>query len=206
MLQGSEEWKEVRKKKLTGSHATAIGNNGKGLITYVDDVILSLFIEKEFKSSKDTERGHELEPYARMKYEFETGNQVTEVGFIEHCPFSGCSPDGLIFNKHCFSKDKGLEIKARNNPKHLALLMYGKVSSDTIWQMNMNMLMTGFDAWDFVSYNPNFKQSIFIKEFRRDEKKIEKLRIGLEHGISMLKEGLNNEVVKKEYIDIQPEK
>jgi len=191
--QGSEEWLQLRKGKLTASHATAIGNNGKGLVTYVDSIIEALIVEPVFKSSKDTERGHELEPFARLKYEFETGNKVTEVGFIENCPFSGASPDGIIFKKF-----KGLEIKARNNAKHLKILRTGKVDSGTIWQMNMNMLVTGFKAWDFASYNPNFKQSIFIKEFPRDEKKIEMLRIGIEKGILMLKEALNCEAVKKE--------
>lgn len=191
--QGSPEWHEVRKGKLTASHATAIGNNGAGLKTYVEDIILNMFIEKEFKDSKDTIRGKELEPFARIAYEFETGNTVEEVGFIENCPFSGCSPDGLMR-----SIKKGLEIKCRNNSKHYRILKTGKVSSDTIWQMNMNMLVTGYESWDFVSYNPNFKQSIFIKEFKRDETKIEKLKIGIENGIKMLKEELNNEVVKIE--------
>jgi len=193
MIQGSDEWHEIRKRKLTGSHATAIGNNGKGLITYIDDIIEALIFESEFKGSKDTERGHELEPFARLAYEFHTGNRVKEVGFVEHCPFSGISPDGLIPELK-----KGLEIKARNNKKHLALLRYGKVDSSTIWQMNMGMLVTGYETWDFVSYNPNCKQSIFLKVFERDEAKIEKLRIGLENGISLLKAALEEDVIKTE--------
>ena len=100
---------------------------------------------------------------------------------------------GIIFKKY-----KGLEIKARNNAKHLKILRTGKVESSTIWQMNMNMLVTGFKSWDFASYNPNFKQSIFIKEFPRDEKKIEMIRTGIKSGIEMLKEALNCEAVKKE--------
>jgi len=193
MEQGSDEWKAVRKGKLTASNATAIGNNGAGLKTYIKKIILNLVAEQPFKGSKDTERGHELEPIARLKYELETGETVDEVGFLEHCPFSGCSPDGLILGKK-----KGLEIKCRNDEKHLDILMTGKIASSTIWQMNMCMLVTGFESWVFVAYNPNFKQSLFTKEYQRDEAKIEKLKKGLENGIELLKESLDNEAVKKE--------
>ena len=34
MEQGTDEWYAVRQLKLTGSNATAIGNNGAGLKTY----------------------------------------------------------------------------------------------------------------------------------------------------------------------------
>lgn len=193
MLQGSEAWHDIRQGKLTGSHATAIGNNGKGLDTYIESIIENLCSDTEFISSKDIERGNELEPFARLKYEFETGNQVLEVGFVEHTKYCGISPDGLIKGKK-----KGLEIKARNHKKHMALLRYGKVDSSTIWQMNMCMLVTGFDSWDFVSYNKDFKQSFYLKTFERDEKKIEKLKIGIENGTAKLKEAFSDPVVIKE--------
>jgi hypothetical protein len=193
MLQGSEEWHAIRAGKLTGSNATAIGNNGKGLQTYVEDVVLALFIQKEFKSNKDTERGHRLEPTARTKYEFETGFSVLEVGFLEHNDYCGASPDGLVKGQK-----KGLEIKARNAPKHLALLRTQKVDSATIWQMNMNMLISGYETWDFVSYNKDFKQSFFLKTFPRDELKITKLRVGIAAGTKMLKEALSDPIIKEE--------
>lgn len=194
MEQGSDEWKAVRKGKLTASNATAIGNNGAGLKTYVKKIIKNLIVgESTFKGSKDTERGHELEPIARLKYELETGETVYEVGFLEYCPFSGCSPDGLIFGK-----EKGIEIKCRNDENHLDILINQRAQSSTVWQMNMCMLITGYESWVFIAYNPNFKQSLFIKEYQRDEAKIEKLKKGLGNGIELLKEALENEAVKKE--------
>lgn len=193
MLQGSDEWHTMRHGKLTGSHATAIGNNGKGLKTYVDDIIKDLHSDSVFITNKDTERGHELEPIARIKYEFETGYTVDEVGFIEHTEHCGVSPDGLIRGIK-----KGLEIKARNHKKHMALLRYGKVESGTIWQMQMCMLVSGYDTWDFVSYNKDFKQSIYLKTFERDEVKIEKLKAGIEAGTVMIKEALSDPIVQSE--------
>lgn len=193
ILQGSEEWHQIRKGKLTGSHATAIGNNGKGLLTYIEDIVLALCGEKEHYSNGNMERGNNLEPVARIKYEFETGLKVKEVGFVEHSEYCGVSPDGLVFDKK-----RGQEIKARNNKKHLALLRFGKVDSSTIWQMNMNMLVTGFDSWDFISYNKDFKRSIFIKNFERDEKRIADLRKGIERGSQLLKEALSDPIIKEQ--------
>jgi hypothetical protein len=39
IIQGSPEWFKIRKGKMTASHATAIGNAGKGLQTYVRNII-----------------------------------------------------------------------------------------------------------------------------------------------------------------------
>lgn len=198
VIQGTEQWLKVREGKLTASHATAIANNGKGLVTYVEDMVLKMIEkangkERELVSNKHTERGHIEEPFARKAFEFETGLKVSEVGFIEHTPYSGCSPDGLIY-----SANQGLEIKARNNTKHFSILRTGKPSSATLWQIQMNMLVTGFHSWWFVAYNENFKQSLFKKLIHKDEAKQEKLRIGIESGTKMLKELLSDPVTIKE--------
>jgi hypothetical protein len=196
--QGTEEWKEVRRLKLTASHGTEIGNNGKGLVTYVAKKVLDAIVEPEEINTKDMERGNILEPIARSVYEFEKGVVVREVGFIEYNEYSGYSPDGLIEQDY-LGEGKGLiEIKARNNAKHLALLLGGLTDSSVRWQMQLGMLMTGRKWCDFISYNPNFKQSLFVKRFYVDEKAQEKLRVGLESGIKMLKEQLQNKIVVQE--------
>jgi hypothetical protein len=186
MQQGSEEWFEIRKGRLTASHATAIGNVGKGLETYVRDIVENMIQSKEYYTNKDIERGNELEPIARQVYEFENNVFVKQVGFITHGDYAGCSPDGLIEN------DGGLELKARNNKIHLGLLLGDKVDSSTIWQMNFNMLVTGRKWWDFGSYNPNFKKSLIVQRFYPDEKKQVSLKAGIIKGMELLKELLNN--------------
>lgn len=192
MEQGSDEWFAVRQLKLTGSNATAIGNNGAGLKTYVAKIIADYIAPKKSWKSDDTERGHELEPIARAKYEFEKGVEVQEVGFIEYNQYVGISPDGLV-------GDEGMiECKARNDEKHLHILMTGDVDSSTIWQMNMQMLVTGRKWCDFISYNPNFKNSLFVKRFYPDEAKIQKLKVGIYEGTKMLKALLEDKIVKEE--------
>lgn len=199
LIQGTDEWHELRKLKLTASNATAIGNNGAGLKTYVTKLILRTFITEPKIFSKDIERGNLLEPIARTKYEFEKGVPVYEVGFIEHCPNSGYSPDGLVDVDYLTDGSGLMEIKARNDAKHFALLQGGKVESGVQWQMQMGMMVTGRKWCDFVSYNPNFKKnSLFVKRFYMDDTKQQKLKLGLANGIVMLKEQMKTPIVISE--------
>jgi hypothetical protein len=194
VIQGSTEWFELKKLKMSASNATAIGNAGAGLTTYINKLVLESIIEPEKFTNLDMERGVELEPIARSKYEFEKNVSVIEVGFIESTfyKYVGVSPDGLV------GDDGLIECKARNDEKHLQLLLTGDVDSGTIWQMNMQMLISGRQWVDFISYNPNFKNSLFVKRFFPDAEKIEKLKKGIEKGINLIEELLNNKIIKDE--------
>ena len=190
--QGSDAWFEVRKLKLTASKATAISANGAGLKTLVNELILNMFIDKETYTNANMERGNELEPIARSKYEFEYGDEVLEVGFIEHTEHSGYSPDGLV------GDDGLIEIKARNNAIHLELLRTKKIDTGTVWQMQMGMLVTGRRWCDFISYNPNFKNSMLVIRVERDETAISKIEKGILEGTRMIKELLNEPIIQDE--------
>lgn len=193
MEQGTDEWFAIRKGKLTASHGTAIASNGAGLKTYVKEIVLGMFTEKEPLRGKDIERGNELEPIARAKYSFEKNVEVIEYGFIEHSNRAGYSPDGFV------GDDGLIEIKARNNAKHLDLHLTGKLDSGTVWQMQMGMLITNRKWCDFISYNPNFKKnSMFVKRVFRDEVAIQKLRKGIYEGTKMIDELLSNPKVMQE--------
>ena len=185
--QTTPEWFEIRKGKLTASHATAIGANGKGLDTYAQEKAIELVAEKEeIYINNDMLRGIELEIFATQFYEFETGLKTHEVGFIENTLYEncGCSPDRLV------DKDGGIEIKARNNKKHFSLIK-GETQEIPFNQIQMNLLITEREWWDFVSYNPNFKKHpIFIKRIFPDLKYFEKLKKGIENGNKLIKEYL----------------
>jgi len=191
--QGTPEWFAVRKLKLTGSHATAIANQGAGLKTYVNEIILNLFVEKEYYTNSDIERGNNLETIARAKYELENNVTVEEVGFIEYTEFSGGSTDGMV------GVDGLIEIKARNNKIHYGLIVLNdNVDSSTIWQIQFYLLITCRKWCDFISYNPNFRQSIFVKRIYPDIEKMAKIEAGIKKGTEMLKELLQNEKVQNE--------
>ena len=80
--QGTEEWFSIKKLKFSASDATAIGNKGAGLETLIKKKVLETIVEKKDNyTDEHIERGNELEPIARAKYEFENGVEVLEVGF-----------------------------------------------------------------------------------------------------------------------------
>jgi hypothetical protein len=192
IIQQTPEWFELKKGRMSASHATAIGNCGKGLETYCRQIVKDMIIERQQFTNKDIERGNILEPVARIAYEFEYGCQVKQVGFIAYSDFVGYSPDGLV------SDDGLIELKARNDEIHFGLLLGDHVDSSAIWQMNMGMLISGRKWCDFGSYNPNFKQSLFVKKFYPDQSKFDSLLNGFEMGEKLIKELLKNENIKNE--------
>lgn len=193
--QQSPEWFAIRKGKMTASHAQAIGNAGKGLETYIYDLVAEEYssAEKEQFSNEHTERGNELEEVARGIYELENNVDVEQVTFIEYDEYVGCSPDGLV------GENGLMEIKSPNDTEYLKYLIFGEGQIDTkyIWQCQMQMLVTGRSWNDLVIYNPNFKKSMLVYRIIPDKEKFEKLLNGFEVGkklILEIKEKLKNEL------------
>lgn len=186
MEQGSPEWYEIRRGKMTASRAQAIGNNGKGLETY----IFSLMAEKYSIGvqanvvTDDMARGNELEAQARDTYAIESGENVEQVGFVEVSPHVGCSPDGLI------GATGGLEIKCPNDEKYFRILMDGWNVMDPkyVWQVQMSMLVTERKYWILAFFNPNFAKNLMTFEFYPDKEKHEKLCEGFEKGAKLMDE------------------
>lgn len=192
--QQSAEWFEARKGLMTASHATAIGNAGKGLETYLNDMMSEFYSskDKEHYSNKDTERGNEYEPIARAIYEFDNEVEVETVGFIKRDSYVGCSPDGLV------GEVGGTEIKCVDDKGYFRYLRFGEseISSDYKWQCQMNLLITGRKWWDLIIYNPNFKKSMLVYRIFPDPVKFEALEKGFEVGkkiINEIKQKIENE-------------
>lgn len=177
--QGTPEWFELRKGKMTASHAQAIGNVGKGLETYIYEIMAEYYSsgEKEQFSNEHTERGNELETLARHIYELEKGVDIEQVTFIEQDEYVGCSPDGLV-------NDGLIEIKCPNDVEYLKYLLNGENQIDTkyIWQVQMQMLITQRQWCDLIIYNPNFKNPMLIFRILPDQEKFEALKKGFEVG------------------------
>ena len=182
--QRTEDWYNIRKGKMTASNAETIIANGKGLETYIYNLMAEYYssAEKENYINADMQRGIDLEPEARLEFEFYTDLDVQEVGFIEHNEFIGVSPDGLI------GDDGLIEIKCPNDSIYFKLLLSNNIKPEYIAQMQMQMYVTDRQYCYFVSYNPNFEKSLYIKKINRDEEMIEKLKKGLERGTQLIKE------------------
>jgi len=178
MEQGSAEWFAIRKGKMGASHAGAIAAAGKGLDTYIMDVMEDCYKQTSEKgyTNADMERGNNLEAQARAMYELETGNEVEQVGWVEHNEYWGCSPDGMV------DQDGNVEIKCPNDKKYFKYMIDGEIEKGYFWQMQMQMLVCEREWCDYVVYNPNFNKSIIIQRVLKDAKSIEKLIQGLELG------------------------
>lgn len=181
--QGTPEWFAIRKGKMTASKAQAIGNCGKGLKTYIEEMMAEFYSsgEKETFTTKHLDRGKELEPIARAMYEIKNGVKVQEVGFIEYNEFVGCSPDGLV------GDDGGVEIKSIQDKDYfIHLISEDEYSSEHVWQVQMCLLVTGRHWWDLVYYNPNYKKSMCVYRIYPDPEKFEALKKGFEMGQEMI--------------------
>ena len=176
LLQGTPEWFDIRKGKVTASRAQAIASNGKGLETYINEVVSEYFssAEKEHYSNIHTERGHELEPVARSMYELMNNVVVDQIGFCEYNEFVGGSPDGLI------GTDGMIEIKCPEDKVYFNILMEEKIDSGYDWQCQMNMLILERKWCDLVYYNPDFEKSTKIFRLLPDKEKFEQLQAGFE--------------------------
>jgi putative phage-type endonuclease len=179
MIQGSEEWKAARCGKITASRIadlTARTKSGYGASrkNYLADLLVERLTGEPVEGYTNTamQWGVDHEAEARTVYEFETGNTVEEVGFIEHnnLSYSGASPDGLV------NWDGMVEIKCPNTATHIETLLSGEVPERYYKQMQWQMECCGRLWCDYVSYDPRMKDSdliLYIKRIPRDQKFID---------------------------------
>jgi hypothetical protein len=157
--QGTPEWLQARCGVITGSivgdlltPSGKVANNATSRARLHDLLAQRLtgHVDAIFQTP-DMARGVEEEPIARALYADKYGN-VQEVGFVtreltEGGVIIGCSPDGLV------GDDGGIEIKSRR-PKHqiATILSNYNVPDEHILQVQMCLLVTGREWWDYVSY------------------------------------------------------
>jgi len=127
-------------------------------------------------------RGKEMEAEARELYRLISGLEVVEVGFCLDKKY-GASPDGLVAETGC------LEIKSPNLVTHVGYLLENILPTDYFQQCQGQLLVTGREWVDFMSYYPGLKPLII--RVKRDEKFIKALRIELEVFCDELKELVN---------------
>ena len=153
MIQGTEEWHQARLGRVTGSRIADVmmAKSTAGYQNYRAQLICERLtgIPTESFTSAAMQHGTDTEPQARAFYELETGNDVLQIGFINHPTlFAGVSPDGLI------GELGGLEIKCPQPAEHIRMLTGGEIKRLYVLQMQWGMECTGREWWDFVSFCP----------------------------------------------------
>lgn len=177
MQQRTEEWFAARCGKVTASRMKDIiaKSDTAAYRNYQAEIISERLSGRpaESYSSREMQRGTELEPKARAVYLLETGSDVSETGLIPHPSIanSGASPDGLV------DSDGLLEIKCPNTATHIDFLLNRQPKREYILQMQWQMACTGRLWCDFVSYDDRLPEPHAYACIRimRDPETIERL-------------------------------
>ena len=157
LIQGSEEWLQVRRGLLTASEMKLIispkllrpAKNDKSRAHLFELLAqrLSGFIEPHYIGD-DMLRGREEEELAREVYEDEYG-PVTQVGFIANSKWGftiGYSPDGLV------GDDGLIEAKSRRQKFQVETILADEMPEDYVIQVQTGLLVTERKWCDFISY------------------------------------------------------
>ncbi|KLT73282.1 exonuclease [Neisseria arctica] len=181
MEQRTDEWFSARAGKVTASMVYAVAAKGRNGQYYKarEDYLNKLLCERltnspsESVNSRSLQHGRDLEPKARAIYIIETGNDVSEIGFIQHPEItgSGASPDGLVY------PDGLVEIKCPTTAVHIGFLKNSKPKDEYFYQMQWQMACTGRKWCDFVSYDDRLPEHLSYKCIRinRDDDLIQEI-------------------------------
>lgn len=172
--QGSKEWLEERMGLPTASNfnkiVTSKGNVSESRKKYMYGLAaerVSRVIPDSYKSA-DMDRGNELEEEARREYRRVSGNKVVECGFcLSDSSLYGASPDGLVESNGL------LEIKCPRPSTHVEYVIKDQLPTAYFQQTQGQLLVTGREWCDFVSYCPGLEP--FIVRVVRDNEFINKL-------------------------------
>lgn len=179
--QGSQEWLDRRKGKITGTRAHTALVNGKGLETLIDQLVIELISHSSEESYKSAAmiRGNELEPIAREAFEVAELDfrEAKTVGCIMHPTLKNfmVSPD-FLFEDYGVGEIKCFEAKNyyehwkafKSNPSKFTFL-----DKKYITQVQANLACTQNDHAVGIIFNPDFYNREYIEfVIERDEKTI----------------------------------
>lgn len=175
IVQGSPEWFAIRCGKVTASRvADVIAKTKTGYGASRANYMAELIAERltgepaEKFSNAAMQWGTEKEPDARAAYEFRTGADVAQVGFVAHptIAMAGASSDGLVL------ADGLVEFKCPNTATHIETLLTGAIPQKYITQTHFQMLCTKRKWTDVVSFDPRMPETmrLFIKQVPFDTK------------------------------------
>jgi putative phage-type endonuclease len=181
MEQGTDAWFAARVGKATASRVADIVARTKSgpsasRANYLAELVCERMTGQKAQGFVNAamQHGIDTEAEARAAYAFLTGNQVEEVGFVDHpaIPSTGASPDGLV------GDDGLLEIKCPNTATHIDTLLNGTIADKYHVQMQWQMACTERQWCDFVSYDPRMREGlqIFVQRVPRDEARIADLQ------------------------------
>jgi len=166
-VQGEDAWFEARRGVVTASRFSDVLAKGQGItrrkymLTLAAEAITGEISESY--SNAHMERGQMMESEARDLYAFANDVEPQSVGFMRRGR-AGASPDSLI------GEDGLLEVKTKLGHLQLDVLDKGKLPSEHVAQVQGQLMISGRQFCDFVSYWPRLP--LFCVRVERDEKYI----------------------------------
>lgn len=169
--QGTEEWFRARAGIPTASEFSTVmakgrgGEDSKTRRTYMLKLAGEIITGEptEGYTNAHMERGHALEDEGRAAYQFQTGNQMKQVGFIRNGD-KGCSPDSLI------GENGMLEIKTKLPHLLLDCILKGNFPAEHKAQCQGALWVAEREWIDIAVYWP--KLPLFVCRATRDEEYI----------------------------------
>ncbi len=174
MEQRTDEWFSARLGKVTASRIADVCARtktgwGAGRKNYMAELVVERLTgqRNEGFTNAAMQWGTDQEPEARIAYEFYRNAEVAETGFVPHLSIAetGASPDGLV-------GDDGLvEIKCPNTATHIETLDGGSMPEKYFLQIQWQLVCTGRQWCDFVSFDPRMPETmrLFVDRVKRDD-------------------------------------
>jgi putative phage-type endonuclease len=174
MDQRTGEWFAARLGKVTASRIADVCARtktgwGAGRKNYMAELVAERLTGTRIEGFTNAamQWGTDMEPEARIAYEFYRDATVVECGFIPHPSIAetGASPDGLV-------GDVGLvEIKCPITATHLETLLGSTMPEKYFLQIQWQLACTGRQWCDFVSFDPRLPESmrLFVDRVKRDD-------------------------------------
>ena len=166
--QGTSEWHQIRKGKITGTTLKAIMGTPKARQEAIYEIIaerLTVGVEEEYENAMD--RGLRLEPEAIALFELQTGLKVDHTGFCEDDDNSLIcnSPDGLI------GEDEAIEAKCMGGKNHIKMWITNKIPDEYEAQtLQYFVVNEKLQKLYFIGYNPDITlHPLHIIEFKRED-------------------------------------
>lgn len=166
--QRSEAWFQARLGRVTSSGANEMLTSRKDKseaagrrnlrVRLMLERVTGRSQERDFQSPAMSD-GVEREADALSAYEAHTGHLLTHSGFLQHTELmAGASLDG-------HTHDFGLIVEAKSPTAavHWEYVRTGKVPTDYLRQVTHQLFISGAEACDWFSYQPEFPPGLQIK-------------------------------------------
>ena len=167
MIQGSEEWLEIRRGMMTASELDRLltstlrpskNDKARAHVWELAAQRISGYTEPQYMSY-EMMKGHEAEQTVRELYA-DNFAPVEQCGFVTNDKFGftlGCSPDGLVDTPDNTGGYGLIEIKTQMQRKHVQTLVEyaatGEVPAEFVLQVQGQLLVTEREWCDVLCYH-----------------------------------------------------